>query len=80
MYPQTTYMDFNIGSVLKLVTEAEGVLVCLKNSNEVMEISESSIKQDYLAQHGFEIKAEKIKSGATCLLDGLGADEIFSGY
>jgi asparagine synthetase B (glutamine-hydrolysing) len=78
-------MDFNIGSVLKLVSEANGIQVTIEPtapSDTEMEITEGpdSIKENYLTKYGFKIEKEKVQSGATCMLDGLGADEIFCGY
>jgi hypothetical protein len=90
MYPQSTYMDFNISSVLKLVSEASGMLVglCSSDDSGVTDIhenspdsSETSLSSDsYLAKNGFKVINPQVKSGATCMLDGLGADEIFCGY
>ena len=83
-------MDFNIGSVLKLVSEACGMLVALKlgPKHEESEIHEnnpgsldpSSSSPSYLEKLGFQVLDPRVKSGATCMLDGLGADEIFCGY
>lgn len=75
-------MDFNIGSVLKLVAEAKGVLVKIQNnSNEITENQSTNDENiDYLQSYGLKISKTKVKSGATCMIDGLGADEIFCGY
>lgn len=92
MYPQSTYMDFNIGSVLKLVSEASGMLVRLNTEADSPdgEIHENDsqhklpeslpIPDSYLEKNGFRVVNLCVKSGATCMLDGLGADEIFCGY
>jgi len=54
IYPQCTFLDFNIGNVLYFASTGKG--------------------------HLYPNKDNAIKSGARCLLDGLGADEIFCGY
>ena len=73
VYPQSTHLDFNIGAVLHYASRGEGYLYTTNSEEGAQDKDEIQADEDYET-------LPKVKSRARCLLDGLGADELFCGY